>query len=148
MSIIISSPHGMAEIIAKKVQGNELTASSCIAHGELELNPFLPFIGYLLLESLDILSQGLERFRSRCLDKLTANEKVCTLTLFQNPASATLLISKVGHEAAALIARKMKETHESLVPTVLSQGLLSKDDLDTLLRPESLSQLGYDPSNT
>ncbi len=138
----------MLIIIAKKVQGNELAAASCIAHGELELNAFLPFIGYLLLESLDILSQGLERFRSRCLTGLTAKEDTCKLNLFQNPASATLLIQKIGYSGAQIVADHMRNTHESLTSSVLALDVLSPDELNVLLRPESLSQLGYDTSST
>lgn len=138
----------MLIIISKKVQGNELTAASCIAHGELELNAFLPFIGYLLLESLDILSQGLERFRTRCLKDLTANEDLCKSNLFQNPASATLLIQKIGYSGAQIVANHLKNNAGSLMSSVLALGVLSQDEMNTLLSPESLSQLGYDTSST
>ena len=137
----------MLIIISKKIQGNELTAANCIAHGELELNAFLPFIGYLLLESLDILSQGLDRFRTRCLMDLTANEDFCISNLFQNPASATLLIQKIGYAGAERIANHMKTNHESLTSSVITLGLLSLDELNALLSHESLSQLGYDATS-
>src|SRR5512145_1843102 len=63
--------------IAFKVIGNDLTVSLAAEAGQLELNVMEPVIVQSLFESMEMLINGMETLRSRCIVGITANEERC-----------------------------------------------------------------------
>jgi aspartate ammonia-lyase len=63
--------------IAFKVIGNDLTVSLAAEAGQLELNVMEPVIVQSLFESVEMLSNGMETLRTKCIVGITANEERC-----------------------------------------------------------------------
>jgi aspartate ammonia-lyase len=58
----------------------------------------------------------------------------------QSIGLVTALNPYIGYENASMIAREAQATGGSVYDLVLAKGLLTKDQLDALLQPESLTQ--------
>ena len=63
--------------IAFKVIGNDLTVTMAAEGGQLELNVFEPVIVQSLFESIEMLKNGMNTLKYRCIDGITANEERC-----------------------------------------------------------------------
>ncbi len=130
--------------VARKIQGNEAVASSCIAHGELELNAFLPLISHLLFESLDILTQAIDKFDHRCLKDLVACPGKCRENLLTTPASCALLIPLIGYHKASEVADLMHSSNLNIVDAALQTKYVSSIQIDKILHHEHIGALGHD----
>lgn len=66
---------------AIRVIANDTSITMAASNGNFELNAFLPLIAESLLESLDILTEGIDIFRTKCIDGIVANEAHCQKVL-------------------------------------------------------------------
>ena len=74
--------------------------------GVFELNLMLPLIGSNVLDSINILSNGMKMFREKLIDDLSANEKKCNGYIEDSLAMCTSLAPIIGYDKAASIAKK------------------------------------------
>ena len=63
--------------IAYKVIGNELCVTMCNEAAQMELNAMEPVMAQCCFESADLLANGFDTLRIRCIDGITANEERC-----------------------------------------------------------------------
>lgn len=63
--------------IAFKVIGNDLSVTLAVEAGQLELNVMEPVIIQSLLDSIEMLKNGMETLTHRCIKGITANEARC-----------------------------------------------------------------------
>lgn len=63
--------------VAMKVIANDTAITMAAAHGEFELNAFMPLIADSLLESLELLTTATELFRAKCISSLQPNTERC-----------------------------------------------------------------------
>ncbi len=133
----------MVSSVAKKVFGNELTASLCFSSGELELNAFLPLAGQMMLESTDIMTQAVELFTKKCVSALSADRALCARNLLISPSTAAILIPVTGHEKASAVARHMADTGADLKTAASELNAATPAEIDTMLKPENICAMGY-----
>jgi len=124
--------------IAFKVIGNDLTVTLAAEAGQLELNVMEPVIVQSLFESVEILERGMMTLRKRCIEGITANEDVLRRYVENSIGLVTALVPVLGYEACSSLAKTAKETGRGVYELVLEQGLLSKEELDELLKPENM----------
>ncbi len=124
--------------IAFKVIGNDLTVTMAAEAGQLQLNVMEPIIAQSIFESLDMLKNGIGTLKYRCIDGITANEKVCREMVENSIGLVTALNPALGYEKCSALAKEALETERSLYELVLEKKLLTKEDLDKLLLPESM----------
>ena len=91
--------------IAMKVISNDFLITTAAAHGEFELNAFLPIIADALLESLEILTDGIRLFQNKCIEKMEPNEKRCKELLEASYAFSTLYTQKYGYDKVSEIIK-------------------------------------------
>ena len=133
----------MISSVSKKVMGNELTASLAISSGELELNAFLPVVTQTILESMDLLVQGIGLLNHKCVKGIGCNREICKKNLLNSPTSTTLLIPRTGYSKASAAARYMSENNASLKDAVTAMSLMPEKELERLITPENICALGY-----
>ena len=133
----------MISSVSKKVMGNELTASLAISAGELELNAFLPLVTQTILESMDLLVQGINLLNHKCVKGIRCDRNVCEKNLLISPTSTTLLLPKIGYSKASAAAKYMLENHTTLKDAVSAMVLMTEKELDSLITPENICALGY-----
>jgi len=91
-------------MICAQVLGNDFAVSFANSQGNFQLNVFKPLIGYNLIESLNLLSDGMDSFRKNCLSGITPNLKNLNQNIQKNIMDITRLTPKIGYEDAAKIA--------------------------------------------
>ena len=106
--------------------------------GIFELNLMLPLIGSNILESINILSNGMVMFRKKLLDNLSANEKKCNGYIEDSLAMCTSLAPIIGYDKAASIAKKAFKTDKTVREICIEDNVLSEDDLSKILDPYSM----------
>ena len=106
--------------------------------GIFELNLMLPLIGSNILESINILSNGMVMFREKLLDNLSANEKKCNGYIEDSLAMCTSLAPIIGYDKAASIAKKAFKSDKTVREICIEDNVLSEDDLSKILDPFSM----------
>ncbi|HKK15742.1 MAG TPA: aspartate ammonia-lyase, partial [Gammaproteobacteria bacterium] len=124
--------------IAFKVIGNDLSVNLAVEAGQLELNVMEPVIVESLFESIEMLINGMQTLKYRCIDGITANEEVCRNYVMNSIALVTALSPVIGYETSTQVAKEALKTGKGVYEIVLEKELLSKDDLDELLNPENM----------
>lgn len=124
--------------VGAKVIGNDSSITWAVASGNFELNTMMPLIAHCLLESIEILSNALEVFQTKCLDGLKADTKRITALLENNLMLATPLAVVVGYDKAAEVAKKAWEQNRSVREVASELLSLSEKDLDQLLDPKNM----------
>jgi len=124
--------------VAFKVIGNDLTVTLGAEAGQLQLNVMQPVIVQSLFESIEMLKNAINTLKYKCVDEITANEERCREMVYSSIGLITALSSILGYEESSRLAKEALETGKSVYELVLDKKLLSKEDLDTILAPESM----------
>ncbi len=118
--------------IAFKVIGNDLTVTMAVEAAQLELNAMEPIIVQALFENIEMLINGMNTLRERCIVGITANKERCRQMVYNSIGLVTALNPYLGYEVSTELANK------GVYDLVLEKGLMSKEELDNVLRPENM----------
>jgi aspartate ammonia-lyase len=124
--------------IAFKVIGNDLTVTMAAEGGQLELNVFEPVIVQSISESIEMLKNGMNTLKYRCIDGITANEEHCRQQVHNSIGIITALNPYIGYETSNKLAKEALSDQRSVYELVLEQNILSKEKLDQILAPENM----------
>lgn len=122
--------------IAFKVIGNDITVTFAAEGGQLELNAFEPIIVHSVFESIEMLINGMKTLRIRCIDGITANVEFCKKQVYNSIGIVTALNPYLGYEISTELAKTALEDNRSVYDLILEREIMSKDELDNILRPE------------
>jgi aspartate ammonia-lyase len=126
--------------IAFLVIGNDVTVTFAAEGGQMQLNAFEPIIAHSLLDSLIYLRQGCLTLAERCVKGITANRERLADLVNHSIGIVTALNPFIGYENASAVAKEAQATGKGVAEIVLAKGLLTKEQLDDILRPEVLTQ--------
>ncbi len=126
--------------ICFEVIGNDMTIAMAAEGGQLQLNAFEPVIAYSLFRSVDHLVAGCATLQTNCVEGITANRDVLKETVRRSIGIVTALNPYIGYAAATEVATEAHLTGRGVYELVLEKGLLPKDRLDEILRPENLTK--------
>ncbi len=124
--------------IAFEVIGNDVTVSFAAEAGQLQLNAFEPIIVRNLFNSLVFLRQGCLTLAERCVVGITANRDRLREMIANSIGIVTALNPHIGYENASAVAAEAHQTGRGVTEIVLEKGLLSKQELEEILKPENL----------
>lgn len=124
--------------IAYKVVGNDLTITMASEAGQLQLNVMEPIIAYSLFESIDVLINGMETFRERCITGITANEEHCKEMVMNSIGLVTALNPYLGYENSSRIAKEAMLTGKKVYDIILERKLMDEELLNEVLKPENM----------
>ena len=125
-------------MVAVQVMGNDAAIGFAASQGNFQLNVFQPVCAYNFLQSARLLADCMESFRKNCLEGLTADRERMDRNLRQSLMLVTCLTPKTGYEAAAQAAKKALRDGTTLREAVLALGLLTAEEFDEAVRPESM----------
>ena len=91
---------------AIRIIANDTAITMAAAHGEFELNAFLPLIADSLLESLELAERAVTIFREKCVETVEPDVQKCKKYLEQSYAFATAYTPKFGYETVAKIIKE------------------------------------------
>lgn len=124
--------------IAYRVVGNDLTVTMGSEAGQLELNVMEPIITHCLFESIDMLVNGMNTLREKCIVGITANEDICKHMVYNSIGLVTALNPYLGYETSTELAKEALKTGKGIYDLVLEKNLMSKEELDNILEPENM----------
>lgn len=101
-----------------RVIANDAAITLAAAHGEFELNAFLPLIADSLLESLQLLRKAVLLFRTKCIAMLVPNEENCRKHLDESFAFAASYIADLGYDT---VSRVVKENTPGMAKKLLDE---------------------------
>lgn len=124
--------------ICYKVMGNDVCVTMAGDAAQMELNAMEPVMAQCCFESLDLMANGFDTLRIRCIDGIEANEQVCRDYIKNSIGIVTALNPIIGYKNSTKIAKEAMETGKGVYELVLEHDILNKEDLDTILSPENM----------
>jgi fumarate hydratase class II len=120
-------------MVCARVMGNDTTINFSCSLGEFQLNTMLPVIGYALLESIEILSNGMRILADKAISGMAYNVRHISDVMERNPVIATVLISVLGYDKTAELVRKAVAEGRKIKDVVLESGLLTEQEIEARL---------------
>ena len=130
-------PEVMSQV-CYKVMGNDLCVTMAGDAAQMELNAMEPVMAQCCFESIELLENGFDTLRVRCIEGITANAEKCRNEVHNSIGVVTALNPVIGYKNSTKIAKEALETGRSVYDLVLEHGILTKEDLDTILSPENM----------
>ncbi|MCY3975409.1 MAG: class II fumarate hydratase [Simkaniaceae bacterium] len=125
-------------MIVMQVFGSDVTIGFSGASGAFELNVYRPVMIYHLLRSMDLLADGVESFRVRCLDGIRPNRLQIKEHVDRSLMLVTALNPVVGYDKAAAIAKKAYVENITLREAALALNALSEEEFDEAVDPAKM----------
>ena len=126
--------------VCLQVIGNDSTISTSEAFGSiLDLNVCKPVMIYNLLESINILSGGINSFIDKCLIGLKPNLEQINAHLERMLMIVTNLNQYIGYDKCSEIAQKAYKEGKTIKEVITELGLEFEEDLDKLLDPKKMT---------
>lgn len=132
----------MLNMVCYHVMGNDLAIALAGQAGQLELNVMMPIMGYNLLQSLQVMTNGVQAFTERCVWGIEANRVRCQQLAEQSIGLATALNPYIGYAAAAKVAQEAMRRGASLRQVALEMGYLTAEQLDVIMDPRAMTEPG------
>ena len=125
-------------MVAVQVMGNDAGVGFAASQGNFELNVYMPVLAYNYLQSVRLLSDGVESFTKRCLSGIRANREKMAENLDRSLMTVTALTPIVGYENGAKIAKLALRENISLKEAALRLGLFTPEEFDRAFHPEEM----------
>jgi aspartate ammonia-lyase len=126
--------------VAFEVIGNDVTVTLAAEAGQLQLNAFEPIIAHSLFDSLAHLAAACRTLATRCVSGISANRERARRFVDESTGLVTALNPVIGYAQASEIAREALATGRRVYDLVLERKLLTRGELDEILRPEVLTR--------
>ena len=124
--------------VALRVIGNYLTVTMAAEAGQLELNVMEPIIIHCLVERIAMLANAMNTLREKCVTGITANKEVGRNMVYNSIGLVTALNPYLGYETSTMLAKEALNSGKGIYDLVLEHKLMSKEELDNILRPENM----------
>jgi aspartate ammonia-lyase len=131
---------------AFRVFAHDHEINLAVMSGELELNAFLPLVADALLGMIDLLANTDALFAEKCIRGIVAYPVRCRELLERSREVVTALIPVIGHERAVTLAQLMADQQLTVREANRRLAMLPDEQLDLLLSPAHLCQLGWRPA--
>ncbi|KSV65385.1 aspartate ammonia-lyase [Sinorhizobium sp. Sb3] len=126
--------------VAFQVIGADLVVTLAAEAGQLQLNAMEPVIVFNLLQSMKLLTNASETLTAKCIVGITANIERCRQNLEAGTALATALVSLLGYERSAQIAKEVLETGRTISEVLETTLALPASVKNDLLNPLHLTK--------
>ncbi|RIN91246.1 class II fumarate hydratase [Mammaliicoccus sciuri] len=128
----------MLTMVAVQVLGNDAAVGIAASQGNFELNVFKPVILYNTLQSIYLLTDGIETFNNNCAVGIEPIEENIDKYLNQSLMLVTALNPHIGYENAAAIAKNAHKNGLTLKESAIESGLLTEEHFDEWIKPEDM----------
>ncbi len=131
-------PEVMNQIAYKVNRQRSLCVAMSAEAAQMELNAMEPVMAQCCFESAEIMMNGFDTLRVNCVDGIKANEEQCREYVHNSIGIVTALNPIIGYKNSTKIAKEALATGGSVYDLVLEHGVLNKEELDTILKPENM----------
>jgi len=125
-------------MVCVQVIGNSTTVDLAGSNGHFQLNTYKPVIAFNIIQSLNLLSDGIKSFNNNCLKGLKANKEIIDNHLNNSLMLVTALNKSIGYDNAAKIAKKAFSENLTFKEAALKLKLISEKDFDKIVDPKKM----------
>lgn len=125
-------------MVACQIFGNDATIGFAASQANFELNVFKPVIIYNLLQSIQLLADGMNSFHDKSLYGLEVNEEVVHTLVERSLMLVTALNPHIGYEKAAKIAKQAFDNNITLKESALQSGYVTEEQYNEWVDPEKM----------
>lgn len=126
-------------MVCVQVMANDVAVGMAASQGNFELNVFMPVCIYNFLQSVRLLSDGLQSFHDHCLVGLKANREKMQENLHRSLMLVTALNPYIGYDKAAQTAKLAYNQNISLKEACLQLEFLTEKEFDEVFHPEDMT---------
>ena len=127
-------------MVCAQVMGNHVAVTVGGSNGHFELNVFKPVMIYNVLQSIQLLADGMNRFTKNCVVGIEANEGRIAELMNNSLMLVTALNPHIGYDNAAKIAKTAFANGTSLKEAGVELGLLTAEQFDEWIDPVSMTK--------
>ncbi len=128
--------------ISMRVIANDNSITTASMNGQLELNAFTPLIAESLLESLELLDNGVKIFTKKCIENIKVNKKSCKENIEKSSSLITALIHYIGYDRASELAKKALKQEKTIREILIEEDILPKEKIEKILNPYQITKPG------
>src|SRR5258706_10264048 len=121
------------------VIGGDVTVTLAAEARQLQLNGFEPVSAYRLLARISAMTNACVVLRERCIEGITPNPDRMRHFVEHSGGIVTALVPVLGYETATEVAKVALATGQAVYDLVCERGLMTRDQLDRLLDPVSMT---------
>lgn len=130
----------MLNMVAFQVIGNDHAITMATQASQLELNVMMPLMAHNLLQSLEILRNGIRVFTEKCIKGIVPNLARCKESHEMSLGLATILSPYIGYESAAKVAKEAFKKRKTIKDIILEKGILSREKIDEVFDPFAITE--------
>jgi fumarate hydratase class II len=127
-------------MVAVQVYGNDTAVAIAGSQGHFQLNVYKPVILHNVLESTELLADGIRSFDERCACGIEPNRERIRRNVEESLMLVTALNPHIGYENSAKIALKAHRDGTSLREAALALGIVSAEDFDRWIDPAAMTK--------
>lgn len=122
--------------------GNVTAVAQAVQYGELEINHFEPVVASRVFDSITLLTQGIRRWREKCVDGVQADAARNLAHLTESMAVATALVPRLGYAKVSQLARQSVNEGRSLLAIMAESGVMSEAEAISVIEEASYPVFG------
>lgn len=130
----------LMQLTARVIGNDGVISLSGAAGGQFQLNIMMPVMGHTVLESIHLLSNGIDAFIEFCAAGLEANRAQCEATVEQSLSMVTSLNPLIGYDLASKLAKEAFASGKTIRQLCLEKEVLPADVLQRALDPFSMTK--------
>jgi fumarate hydratase class II len=130
--------------VCAQIFGNHAALTFAGSQGHFELNVYRPVIAFNFLQSVKLMADAAESFRTNLLEGLQPREDNIKRGLDNSLMLVTALAPSIGYDNAAAIAKTAHKQGTTLREAAIASGHVTGEEFDRVVRPETM--LGPDAS--
>lgn len=131
----------LMNVIAFRVLGNDAGIGYAAHSGQLQLNAYEPLAALSVMESQQLLQNGSQTLRTKCVDGIVADKQVLAHYMETTVGIVTALNPVIGYEKATEVANEAYKTGKGAIEVVREKKLLTEQQIKDLLDPTKLTNL-------
>ena len=121
-----------------QVFGNDVAINFGGASGNFELNVFKPLLAHNFLQSVRLLTDGINSFDEHCAHGITANRDRIDELMGRSLMLVTALAPHIGYDKAAKIAKQAHHDGSTLKETALALGFVTSEEFDLWVQAQDM----------
>ncbi|MBK7644044.1 MAG: class II fumarate hydratase [Planctomycetes bacterium] len=125
-------------MVCVQVFGNHSAVAFAGSQGNFELNVFKPVMIHNVLQSIALLADACDSFRSNCIDGLELDEQRVDALMHQSLMLVTALNRHIGYDNAAKAAKKAYHEGTTLEAAVVGLGLMNAAQFKQAVVPSKM----------
>lgn len=125
-------------MVAVQVFGNDHAVAFAGSQGNFQLNVYKPVMLHNVLESIQLLADGVSSFNEHCAGGIEPDEERIREHLQGSLMLATALNPHIGYEKASKISLKAYRERLTLRQAALGLGYVTEEQFDAWVRPEDM----------